>query len=73
MLSSQAVHRLAGQLRSVDQESRQHHENLGNLLQDFQSLLRSYHALENDYAEEKEAHGKHKKITRDYVWNVRCV
>lgn len=35
MLRDHHIQELAGQLRSVDQENRQHHENLSNLLQNF--------------------------------------
>lgn len=68
MLRDHHIQELAGQLRSVDQENRQHHENLSNLLQNFQSLLGNYNLLRSDYEEEKEAREKYKKMARGQVW-----
>lgn len=72
MLRDHHIQELTGQLRSVDQENRQHHENLGNLLQNFQSLLENYNLLRSDYEEEKEAREKYKKIARGQVW-LYCI
>ena len=72
MLRDHHIQELAGQLRSVDQENRQHHENLSNLLQNFQSLLENYNLLRSDYEEEKEAREKYKKIARGQVW-LYCI
>lgn len=68
MLRDHDIQKLAGQLRSVDRENRQHHENLGNLLENFQSLLENYNLLRSDYEEEKEAREKYKKMARGQVW-----
>lgn len=64
MLRNHDIQRLTGQLRSVGQETQQHHENLGSLLQNFQSLLGKYSMLRSDYEEEKEAREKYKKMAR---------
>lgn len=72
MLRDHHIQELAGQLRSVDQENRQHHENLSNLLQNFQLLLGNYSLLRSDYGEEKEAREKYKKMARGQVW-LYCI
>lgn len=64
MLRDHDIQKLAGQLRAVDQENQQHHENLNNLLGNLNSLLESYNLLKSDYEEEKEAREKYKKMAR---------
>lgn len=64
MLRNHDIQGLASQLRSVGRETQQHHENLGSLLQNFQSLLEKYNMLKSDYEGEKEAREKYKKMAR---------
>lgn len=64
MLRDHDIQQLAGQLRTVGQENRRHHENLSALLDNFSSLLESYNLLKSDYEEEKEAREKYKKMAR---------
>lgn len=64
MLRNHDIQKLTGQLHSVGRETQQHHENLGSLLQNFQSLLGKYNMLRSDYEEEKEAREKYKKMAR---------
>ncbi|RHZ47716.1 zinc finger CCCH domain-containing protein [Aspergillus thermomutatus] len=53
MLSEAEIRALEGQIGTAVRDDQRHHENLQNLLRQFQSLLQSYNGLKSDYEEEK--------------------
>ncbi|PYH43453.1 uncharacterized protein BP01DRAFT_424782 [Aspergillus saccharolyticus JOP 1030-1] len=64
MLADADIHALESHLGTVVRENQQHHDNLQNLLQKFQELLKNYNSLKSDYEEEKEGRERYKRLAR---------
>lgn len=67
MLGDADLQGLDNQLGALLRDNQQHHENVQNLLKQFQALIESYNLLKSDFEEEKEAREKYKKLARGQV------